>query len=132
MTVDVDNGCMHFVPGQHREPLLEHYVAGGEPTEEGRMLAIKEPERVLELAKVVACPLRAGGATVHWVRHAAFHLGQSHVQSRPQSLHLQLRESGAAQTRLIFSRAPLEPWSSSGPRYSDRYVWIARVVGSDL
>ena len=63
--VDVDNGCMHFVAGQHREPLLEHYVAGGGPTEEGRMLAIKEPERVLDLARVVACPLRAGGATAH-------------------------------------------------------------------
>jgi len=63
--VDVENGCMHFIAGQHREPLLEHYVAAGEPTEEGRMLAIKEPEKLLDLGKAVACPLRAGGATVH-------------------------------------------------------------------
>jgi ectoine hydroxylase-related dioxygenase (phytanoyl-CoA dioxygenase family) len=63
--VDVENGCMHFMPGEHREPLLEHYVAAGEPTAEGRMLAIKEPEKAFDLAKAVACPLSAGGATVH-------------------------------------------------------------------
>jgi ectoine hydroxylase-related dioxygenase (phytanoyl-CoA dioxygenase family) len=63
--VDVENGCMQFVPGQHRKPLLEHYVAGGEPTDEGRMLAIRAPESALNLASAVACPLRAGGATVH-------------------------------------------------------------------
>jgi hypothetical protein len=63
--VDVDNGCMQFVPGQHLKPLLEHYVAGGEPTDEGRMLAITTPESALDLASAVACPLRAGGATVH-------------------------------------------------------------------
>ncbi|HXN86493.1 MAG TPA: phytanoyl-CoA dioxygenase family protein, partial [Candidatus Binataceae bacterium] len=27
--VDEDSGCMHFVPGQHHKPLLQHYVAGG-------------------------------------------------------------------------------------------------------
>ncbi|MGB6552019.1 MAG: phytanoyl-CoA dioxygenase family protein [Candidatus Binataceae bacterium] len=63
--VDTENGCMHFIPGKHREPLLQHYVAGGEPTEDARMLAIADPERALDLARAVACPLRAGGATVH-------------------------------------------------------------------
>jgi ectoine hydroxylase-related dioxygenase (phytanoyl-CoA dioxygenase family) len=63
--VDEASGCMHFMPGQHREPLLEHYVASGDPNDQSRMLAIKEPERTMDLTRAVACPLRAGGATVH-------------------------------------------------------------------
>ncbi|MGC1678498.1 MAG: phytanoyl-CoA dioxygenase family protein [Candidatus Binataceae bacterium] len=63
--VDIENGCMHFIPGHHREPLLQHYVASGEPTDDARMLAIADPEKVLDLKRAVACPLRAGGATVH-------------------------------------------------------------------
>lgn len=63
--VDQENGCMHFVPGAHRQPLLEHYVAGGEPGYSQRLLAIRDAERVLALDTVVACPLKAGGATVH-------------------------------------------------------------------
>ena len=63
--VDVDTSCMHFVPGQHLKPLLEHYVASGDPGDQSRMLAVKNPEQALDLSKIIACPLRAGGATVH-------------------------------------------------------------------
>lgn len=63
--VDEENGCMHFMPGEHRAPLHPHYVAGGDPTYSQRLLAIAQPERVFDLSRAVACPLRAGGATVH-------------------------------------------------------------------
>ena len=63
--VDEDNGCMHFVPGAHDEPLLDHYVAAGEADYSQRLLAIREPEQALDLSQVVSCPLAAGGATVH-------------------------------------------------------------------
>ena len=63
--VDEENGCMHFIPGVHREPLLPHYVAGGDPDYSQRLLAIEDPEETLELYRAVACPLKAGGATVH-------------------------------------------------------------------
>lgn len=63
--VDELNGCMHFLPGGHLDPLHPHYVAGGEPTDDGRLLAIENPEQELDLSKAIACPLRAGGATVH-------------------------------------------------------------------
>jgi len=63
--VDEDNGCMHFVPGRHREPMLEHYVASGEPDYSQRLLAIRDPQSQLDLRAAVACPLPAGGATVH-------------------------------------------------------------------
>jgi len=63
--VDEDNGCMHFVPGAHLGPLLEHHIAGGDATYSQRLLAITDPGRVLDLEAAVACPLKAGGATVH-------------------------------------------------------------------
>jgi hypothetical protein len=62
---DAENGCMHFVPGRHREPLLEHYVVSGAQDYEGRLLGIVDPERTLDLTTAVACPVPAGGATLH-------------------------------------------------------------------
>jgi hypothetical protein len=63
--VDVENGCMHFVPGCHRDPSLAHRVCAGDPDDEGRLIEITDAAEVLDLSTVVACPLRAGGATVH-------------------------------------------------------------------
>lgn len=63
--VDEDNGCMHFLAGHHRQPLLAHHVAAGEDDYSQRLLAIVDPERALDLSKAVACPMRAGGATAH-------------------------------------------------------------------
>lgn len=63
--VDEQNGCMHFLAGEQDRPLQAHYVAGGDPMDSGRLLAIEDPDRVLDLSKVVACPLKAGGATAH-------------------------------------------------------------------
>jgi hypothetical protein len=63
--VDEENGCMHFVPGAHRAPLLEHYIAGGAADYTQRLLAIRDAEEKLDLGRAVACPLKAGGATVH-------------------------------------------------------------------
>lgn len=63
--VDERNGCMHFIPSAHTGPMLEHYIAGGDPGYSQRLLAIREPEAALDLSKAVACPLKAGGATVH-------------------------------------------------------------------
>jgi ectoine hydroxylase-related dioxygenase (phytanoyl-CoA dioxygenase family) len=62
--VDVDNGCMQFVPGAHLGELAEHRVVSGHPEDEGRLIGYARtsdarPERA------VACPLSAGGATMH-------------------------------------------------------------------
>jgi ectoine hydroxylase-related dioxygenase (phytanoyl-CoA dioxygenase family) len=62
---DVENGCMHFVPGRHRDPMLEHRVASGDPQSDSRLLEIVDPARDLDLSSVVAAPLRAGGCTMH-------------------------------------------------------------------
>lgn len=65
--VDAATGCMHFVPGAHTGALLPHVVASGDPVDDARLLAIAEPERHLALETAIACPLAAGGATVHGV-----------------------------------------------------------------
>jgi ectoine hydroxylase-related dioxygenase (phytanoyl-CoA dioxygenase family) len=63
--VDEENGCMHFLPGYHKQPLLEHKVASGDPDDSTRLLAFVDPERQVDLARTVAAPLPAGGCTVH-------------------------------------------------------------------
>jgi ectoine hydroxylase-related dioxygenase (phytanoyl-CoA dioxygenase family) len=63
--VDVDNGCMQFAPGRHREPVLAHRVASGDPHDEGRLIELIDPATQLDLTAIVAAPLRAGGATMH-------------------------------------------------------------------
>lgn len=63
--VDEDMGCMEFVPGMQNNPMPEHFVASGAPDDEGRLLAMVNPARDLELDRAVKCPLKAGSATVH-------------------------------------------------------------------
>lgn len=63
--VDDENGCMHFAPGYHIQPLLEHHVASGDPEDEGRLLALVEPERRIDMSKVVIAEIPAGSATMH-------------------------------------------------------------------
>lgn len=63
---DDSNGCMHFVPGQHRRPLLDHYVASGLAEDEGRLLALVDPDRQLNLSAARTAAIPAGGATLHF------------------------------------------------------------------
>ena len=60
-----DMRCMEFVPDVQDQPMPDHVVSSGDPADEGRLLAMTYPERRLDLATVVQCPLRAGSATVH-------------------------------------------------------------------
>jgi hypothetical protein len=63
--VDEDMGCMEFASGRHKEPMLPHYVASGDDDDLGRLLAIQDPDKHLDLSGTVKCPLKAGSATVH-------------------------------------------------------------------
>lgn len=62
--VDEENGCMHFLPGRHTEPLLAHRVASGRDYDPARLLELADLGDV-DLRDTVACPLKAGGATLH-------------------------------------------------------------------
>jgi hypothetical protein len=55
--VDIENSCMQFVPGSHRWRLLPHRLRSPK--------AFAKETDLPANAKVVPCPLPAGGATIH-------------------------------------------------------------------
>ncbi len=57
--VDVDNGCMQFLPGSHRRGIVTHRHLYDDPTVSA--LVIDDVDESL----AVPVPLRAGGATFH-------------------------------------------------------------------
>ena len=59
--VDIDNGCMQFLPGYQRQPLKEHYIASGDPKSSRRLLSMKD----VDASGAIVCPLNAGGCTIH-------------------------------------------------------------------
>lgn len=58
----IENGCMWFVPGSHRLPVAPHHPIGNDPRVHG--LEIDQAD----VSKAVACPIPAGGATIHHCR----------------------------------------------------------------
>ncbi|MBA3686582.1 MAG: phytanoyl-CoA dioxygenase family protein [Planctomycetes bacterium] len=63
--VDTGNGCMHFIPRSHWGEVLPHRSEGGNPAVHGLELDGDFPGL---LDGAVACPLPAGGCTVHHQR----------------------------------------------------------------
>ncbi|WP_116997322.1 phytanoyl-CoA dioxygenase family protein [Desertimonas flava] len=63
--VDANGGGMQFIAGRHRGPMLAHHVAAGDPTDNGRLLAIVDPDESLDLSAAVTPALRPGDATAH-------------------------------------------------------------------
>jgi ectoine hydroxylase-related dioxygenase (phytanoyl-CoA dioxygenase family) len=60
----LENGCMQFVPGSHNQEVQPHHPIGHDPRVIG--LEIDDAEKRAETA--VACPIPAGGATIHHCR----------------------------------------------------------------
>jgi len=60
--VDEINGCMQFVPGSHQKGILKHRT----PNDDPRIHAFECAE--FNVADAVACPLPAGGCTLHYER----------------------------------------------------------------
>ncbi len=58
----VENGCMQFVPRTHNQEVLPHHQIGHDPRVHGLEVDDFDP------ADVVACPIPAGGATIHHCR----------------------------------------------------------------
>ena len=85
--VDDDNGCMHFVPGYQHLPVMEHYVASGDPAAESRLLALTHPDKQLDLSRVVKTPIPAGGATMH-ARGTPHYTGPNRTVERPRRAYI--------------------------------------------
>ena len=60
--VDIVNGCLDFIPGSNKGPLLRHRSINNDP----RIHGLEAPEADASLK--VSCPLQEGGATVHGYR----------------------------------------------------------------
>lgn len=57
----VESGCLHFVPGSHKLDVLPHHSINHDPRIHG--LEVDDPEKWA--SKGIACPVPAGGATLH-------------------------------------------------------------------
>jgi len=86
----LENGCMVFLPGTHKEDIAPHQSIGGDT----RVHGLEMLEAVDE-ARAVACPLPAGGATFHDSR--TMHFTGANRSSVPRRAYI-----------LIFS-APTSP-----------------------
>ena len=85
--VDAENGCMQFVAGHHERPLLEHRVVSGDPADEGRLLALADPESQLDLATAVVAAIPAGGATMHFYG-TPHYAGPNHSAERERRAYI--------------------------------------------
>lgn len=62
----LENGCMYFIPGSHRWEVQPHHPINHDPRVHG--LEMDEVDDSL----AVACPIPAGGATIHTLRTAHY------------------------------------------------------------
>jgi hypothetical protein len=83
---DTDNGCMHFHPPVGGDVLLPHRVASGAPDDEGRLLGLEDTVAWIDPARIVACPLPAGGATVH--DSGTLHFTPANRSDRPRRAYI--------------------------------------------
>jgi len=83
--VTLENGCMAFVPGSHRLGVLPHRSAGGD----SRVHAI-ECSGEFDHTAAIACPLSAGGATVHHGR--TLHFAGSNRSDAPRYAYILIFE----------------------------------------
>ena len=58
----LENGCMQFIPGSHKSEVLPHHSIGHDPRIHGLEVD------ACDSSTAVACPLPAGGATIHHCR----------------------------------------------------------------
>jgi hypothetical protein len=73
----VENGCLWFMPGSHEWPILEHRSIGGDVRVHG--LELCDPSVI---QNPVACPLPAGGITIH--RNRTAHYAGPNETERPR------------------------------------------------
>ena len=59
----LENGCMWFLPGSHRFPVKPHHSLNNDP----RIHALQIDEEI-DKSQAVACPIPAGGCTIHHCR----------------------------------------------------------------
>jgi len=76
----VESGCMQFVPRSHLGDLRPHHPVGNDP----KMHTLMTDE--VDTSKAVACPLKAGGATIHGLK--TLHYTGPNVTPNPRPAYI--------------------------------------------
>lgn len=76
----VETGCMWFVPRSHLGDLLPHHPAGNNPN-----MHTLETDQV-DPSKAIACPLPAGGATLHALK--TLHYTGPNISDHPRLAYI--------------------------------------------
>jgi ectoine hydroxylase-related dioxygenase (phytanoyl-CoA dioxygenase family) len=72
----IENGCLWYIPGSHRGPILEHRPIGGDPRVQGLETLHADASCAMSV------PLRAGEAVVHHIR--SLHYAGPNRTERPR------------------------------------------------
>jgi ectoine hydroxylase-related dioxygenase (phytanoyl-CoA dioxygenase family) len=78
----LENGCMHFVPGSHRQEVLPHQPIGNDERVIG--LEVTDPDLVTQGS--IACPIPAGSATMHHGR--VLHYTGPNLSDQPRRAYI--------------------------------------------
>lgn len=89
----IDNGCMEFIAGSHREPLLHHERFSRKSGGSGYFTELVDERRR------VACPVPAGGVTVH-MPHTLHYCGRNTTDKPRKAWIIQFSRFGAARLAL--------------------------------
>jgi ectoine hydroxylase-related dioxygenase (phytanoyl-CoA dioxygenase family) len=108
--VDTRSGCLEFIPGSQRRPVLRHASPGNDP----RIHAL-ECIGEFDRSSAVACPLPAGGCTIHHCR--TLHHAGANTSPNPRRAYI-----------LAFA-TPLKV----NPKLSPQFPWNAeKQVASEM
>ncbi|MBX3118602.1 MAG: phytanoyl-CoA dioxygenase family protein [Fimbriimonadaceae bacterium] len=77
--VDIEMGCMHYIPGSHLGEVLKHQQIGNNPKVHGLEIA---PDAGVDLTAAVGVPLPAGGCVIHHQRTLHYAPGNTSDQDR--------------------------------------------------
>jgi ectoine hydroxylase-related dioxygenase (phytanoyl-CoA dioxygenase family) len=78
----VESGCMQFVPRSHRRGVQPHHPINNDPRIHGLEADKIDPEQV------VACPIPAGGVTIHHCR--TLHYAGPNSTDEPRRAYIQV------------------------------------------
>jgi ectoine hydroxylase-related dioxygenase (phytanoyl-CoA dioxygenase family) len=78
----LENGCMNFVPRSHLGEIVPHHTIG----HDARVHGLEIDEGVADLTGAVACPIPAGGCTIHHNR--TLHYAGPNRTSEPRRAYI--------------------------------------------
>jgi ectoine hydroxylase-related dioxygenase (phytanoyl-CoA dioxygenase family) len=79
--VEVEAGCLHFIPKSHKAPVLDHRSANDDPTSPAL-----ECVGQFDQTSAIPCPLKASGCTIHHYR--TLHCSGPNLSDNPRFAYI--------------------------------------------